>query len=98
MTTKVVMQNNLSRVPSPGNEKSPAKLSFKRAGEEVRTLDVHLGKLLGVRISVGEMSKDAGLLSQGVSGRPAPSRSSGYGIRTREQLKARWRRACRWCR
>ena len=51
---------------------------FSRAGEGVRTLDVHLGKTFGVRIAVGELSRDAGLPSQGVSGRPAPSRSGGY--------------------
>ena len=51
---------------------------FFRAGEGVRTLDVHLGKGLGARFFVGEMSGDAGLPSQGVSGRPAPCRSSGY--------------------
>jgi hypothetical protein len=48
MTTKVVMQvvmqSYLSRAASPRNEKSPAKLGFRRAGEGVRTLDVHLGK------------------------------------------------------
>ena len=39
---------------------------------------VHFGKGLGARFSVGELSRDAGLPLQGVSGRPAPSRSGGY--------------------
>ena len=69
----------VSLIRRPAKKKKPIRnWAVERAGEGVRTLDVHLGKVSWGKFSVEELSRDAGLSSQGVSGRPAPSRSNGY--------------------